>query len=145
MKMRWIRSLWLAPALLVACAGCGGGDSGPGLNPVRGVVTKSGAPLADAVVTFYATDPQALSSGVPVPKGRTDSEGVFELRTFDPGDGAKAGEYAVTIKHVQSVDTPDGQLIEQDLLKGAYADRDKPFKVVTVTDGTNDLGTLAIP
>lgn len=142
-KRFFIRFAWLqAGVLLVGCSG--GSDSKLGLNPVQGTVVRNGTGLAGCEVAFYPVDPQMLNSGVPVPKGNTDESGQFRLRTFEPGDGARAGQYAVTVRQVETIETPGGQIEERDLLQGAFADRSKPAAQVTINSGSNDLDPIVL-
>ena len=86
MNTRTLLASTLVAASLLA-AGCGKSK----LHKVEGVVTLNGAPLPGATVQF-----------VPVEGGRganalTGDDGSFQLTTFNTGDGAKAGEYKVTV------------------------------------------------
>lgn len=74
--------------LALTLVGCGKGVE---MAPVRGVVNVDGQPVVGAGVTF-----------IPVDGGRpawatTDEAGRFELSSKDPGDGARVGEYVVTV------------------------------------------------
>jgi hypothetical protein len=90
-------------AIFVATAlGCSkGGDAAAnrvGTHQVTGKVTYKGQPVAGAHVSFHPKSGQG-----PGAFGRTDAEGAFALQTYEPGDGAAAGEYVVT---VQKIETP---------------------------------------
>ncbi len=82
----------------ICCVGCGGGGDGdrPSRVPVSGVITISGQPLAGATVVFI---PVAHNYGA---TAMTDSDGAYELQTFDPKDGAVPGRYQVTVRKVES-------------------------------------------
>jgi hypothetical protein len=85
------RSILQLPVIvaLFAASGC----SGRGPVPVSGVVTvEGGGPLAEVNVTFLPIS----GKGRPA-TGQTDSEGYFQLTTYQPDDGALPGEYKVTI------------------------------------------------
>jgi hypothetical protein len=76
------------------------------------------------------------------PFATTDSAGRFELRTFQPGDGAQAGKYTVTARllvagpqHAQDV-RGEGAI---DRLKGRYFDPVNSGLSAEVTAGSNDL------
>jgi len=90
------RSSWfcLVSLLLVAFAGCPGGDSGVGTVPVTGTVTLDGSAVDGASVAF------APKSGGKAAAGLTDASGRFELTTVEAGDGAVPGSYSVTITKV---------------------------------------------
>jgi hypothetical protein len=53
-----------------------------------------GTPLADAMVSF------APRSSQPTAVGRTNQTGEYTLTTYEPGDGAAAGDYAVVVSKV---------------------------------------------
>lgn len=63
----------------------------PQTHAVTGTVTLSGAPVADAMVTFL---PDGGGLGA---VGKTDAEGRYLLTTFQRHDGAMAGTYKVTV------------------------------------------------
>lgn len=80
---------------LIVFSGCGG-DGRPRLIPTEGIVTLDGQPLDGAIVAFQLvvdekSDYQRPSSGV------TDASGKFQLKTYEPGDGAPVGKYKVAI------------------------------------------------
>ncbi len=78
----------------LALTGCSGGAEGSSRLPVykvTGKVTLRGGPLIGATVAFAPKEKQ------PVAIGKTDDAGMYELTTYDPGDGAAKGDYAVTV------------------------------------------------
>jgi len=75
---------------LTLCVGCGGGEEGPELGQVSGVVTLDGQPVASADVTF--TPDQGRPS-----MGQTDDEGKYRLRYSAESDGALPGMHSVSI------------------------------------------------
>ncbi|MHB8898523.1 MAG: carboxypeptidase-like regulatory domain-containing protein [Thermoguttaceae bacterium] len=64
---------------------------GPEMVKVSGVVTLDGEPLEGAHIRFSpeVTGPAAFAV--------TDQRGRYELRTFDPGDGAIPGKYGISV------------------------------------------------
>lgn len=82
--------VWAIAAMLTA--GCSGSAPKPKTVPVTGKVTYQGQPVAGANVAFLGTGPNTPSA-----MGKTDTNGVFELTTVDPGDGAAPGTYQVTV------------------------------------------------
>lgn len=89
MKVRILLLISLC-MLLCGCSGRSGEDRKP-VYKVTGTVKLGGAPVTGASVTFVSKDKQ------PVAYGRTNDTGAFELMTYDPGDGAAAGMYAVLV------------------------------------------------
>ncbi len=54
---------------------------------------------------------------------RTDATGCFQLTTNEPGDGAPAGHYAVTVEYRELVQEGDEQVrAGRNLLPARYAD-----------------------
>lgn len=93
--MRFALLLFATGVLSVGAVGCSGADEGrQEVYPVKGKVTVSGAPIAGAAVSFAPKGDQ------PVAVGRTDDKGVYELTTYEYGDGAAAGEYEVLVTKV---------------------------------------------
>lgn len=79
------RRMWtssLALFVLISVAGCGEKHGSP--VKITGKVTLAGQPLADANVTFHATDklPAELRSRM----GKTNAEGVYTLSDVYPGE-----------------------------------------------------------
>lgn len=89
--------LYISAALVMGLTltGCSDGASGAATREkvykVTGKVTLSGAPVPNAIVTFSPAAKQ------PAANGRTDNEGKFTLTTYDPSDGAAAGDYTVLV------------------------------------------------
>jgi hypothetical protein len=96
MNVRVHTSLAIVLLGLLGLAGCSGAKSKT--YPVEGVVTEDGVPVDGATVTFNPT-----TEGGVIATGRTDSKGEFHLTTYTSGDGAVAGEYAVTISKQEGV------------------------------------------
>lgn len=110
--------------LLLFFVGCGGaaGTGYPETVPVSGTVTYGDQPVESATVMFQALD--GSRSAV----GKTDSQGRYELTTFQPGDGAEPGEYRVSIVAFEEPDElfdeekhPEGFPLKN-LLPAQYAD-----------------------
>ncbi|MCA8995046.1 MAG: hypothetical protein KDA88_23920 [Planctomycetaceae bacterium] len=87
-----IRSLAASSLLLLLAVGCGPDTSGRvKVYPIKGKITMNGGPLTGAIVTFSPLD------GQPVATGRTNDQGEYQLTTYDPLDGAAAGNYKVML------------------------------------------------
>ena len=79
----WLMCLGMAVGCL---AGCGGADDGFAYQPVSGVVTVDGEPVAGLTVSF-APQTAALESGRPS-VATTDEEGRYVAKTLDGVVGA---------------------------------------------------------
>lgn len=102
---------------LVCLMGCSGSDR-PELGYVSGVVTVSGQPLANAIVTFTP------ENGRPS-KGTTDESGRFELMYTQDALGAMIGQHTVGVALIQTDeegDRAEGEDASQKL-PAAAADR----------------------
>jgi hypothetical protein len=144
----------IAVVLGVSLTGCSGADGDAArvdVYPVTGKVTMSGAPVAEAIVTFSPKEEQ------PVALGRTNSKGEFSLTTYDAEDGAAAGAYSVLVtKSVSAASAgPTGHeayakggpaaahsraAVQQgaSMLPEKYSSRDKtPLEATVKADGEN--------
>src|SRR4051812_645519 len=89
----------LARLLLLglSCVCCGGAAPGPPrpVSPVRGSGLGAGKPAVKALVIFHPLND--ADAKAPRPTGEVAADGSFALSTHTTGDGAPAGEYAVTV------------------------------------------------
>ncbi|MEN1680848.1 MAG: hypothetical protein AAGJ46_14770 [Planctomycetota bacterium] len=76
-------------AAVVPLVGCGGNK----VVPVAAKVTLDGQPLPDAAVSFFRASGEEGRAAF----GMTDAEGVAQLTTFEPFDGAMPGNYTVVV------------------------------------------------
>lgn len=83
--------LGIAIALAFVSTGC----NNKGLYLVEGKVTVAGEPLTQGRIQFLPESGRRAS-------GRIQGDGSYQLTTFDPGDGAKLGEYTVIVEAVQT-------------------------------------------
>jgi hypothetical protein len=80
-------------SVLVGLAGCTQESrrEGPEMVKVTGTVTLDGEPVEGAHIRF---SPEAKG---PAAFAVSDKRGRYELRTFDPGDGAVPGNYGISV------------------------------------------------
>ena len=85
--------------VLVLCVffGCTGGNEGPELGTVSGVVTLDGKPFANAAVYF---EPQQGRTS----NGLTNKDGRYELNYTKQAKGAQVGSHTVRITREPTVD-----------------------------------------
>ena len=135
--------------IAVVLAGCG--DSGdqwtearPETFPAAGTVTFNDQPVEGATVVLT---PVGHENGA---VGLTDAEGHFQLRTFEPKDGAVAGDYKVAIRKVEVMSSgadeppavPDptpAPLKERSLLPERYGNAASSGLTASVKEGENAL------
>jgi hypothetical protein len=89
----------LAVAVIVGCAQQ---SDRPKTLKASGTVTYNGSPVEGAVVTFSPT-----GVGGHAASGTTDASGNFRLSTFESGDGAVPGSYAVSVSKTEGGAQPD--------------------------------------
>src|SRR5262245_50392711 len=138
-----IRQVWcgIGVLALLLLGGCSGK---PPVYPVRGEVRDSeGKPAKGVLVVFHPVG-EANSSEVVKPVGRVDENGEFHLTTYVEGDGAPAGDYAVTLVWPAPRKTPfDPEGGDQ--LGGAYAHPDTPKTHFTVEKRDNQVPIIQLP
>jgi hypothetical protein len=76
-------------AMLAALSGCGSGRPKP--YPTTGRITYQGKPVSEGTIVFHP------AHGRPA-VGVIAADGSYRLTTFEQGDGALPGRYAVTIE-----------------------------------------------
>lgn len=139
--LAFVLAVWLLP-------GCG--NDGPERKPtykVKGRVLVNGQPAkrlgvkCQPVAGLDATNPTITSAF-------TDENGVFELSTYEKGDGIPEGEYVLTFRWGEI--NPIGGGYDGDKLGGLYNDakknaEDPKFKI-KVEGGQDevDLGTFEL-
>jgi hypothetical protein len=107
---------------------------------VRGSVMFEGKPTPNAVVFFH---PQGEPrSGTPMSSGVVGPDGSFEITTFQPGDGAPAGMYAVSI--VWKKPAAVGDRDEVYLLPERYINPQTSGLRVEVKEGPNQLAPFQL-
>ena len=134
-RLRSVRAVLLGLAALLPCS-CDGGRK-PAF-PVHGKVLRQGKPAKGALVIFHPLDdpdPQAIK-----PNARVEGDGSFQLSTYKAGDGAPAGEYAVTFFWPKPPASPvDHPYMGPDLLEDRYRDpKTSPWRV-TIQERVNEL------
>lgn len=130
-------------ANLAVLAGCGNGRIAT--YPAAGTVNVDGRPAEGAIVVFCPVDPSVELEHLR-PAGKSDASGHFELTTFDPADGAPAGQFKVLVKW--PAPTPAGEDREgrpgaankgPDRLKGKFYNLDTTPLTATIEEQSNEL------
>lgn len=131
----------LAAATVLLAAGCGAKSVSPGppAFPVHGKVIYKGKSAAGFRVVLHPLTQQSGPSFAP--SAITDEKGEFRLGSYQDGDGAPEGEYAVTFEWPQAVPGPDpGDAPQQvDRLGGKWNHPEASRFKVKVAPGENEL------
>lgn len=110
-------------------------------EPVSGIVTLDGQPVADATVIFT---PVQVSKDTFSATGITDAQGKYSLKTdFSPSvtsDGAVAGEYAVTVtkSNKSASDAPKSGPSPEDMAKMMSGNKERGGRRTGGNRGTTD-------
>jgi hypothetical protein len=102
------------------------------VHPVRGKVTVGDKPADGAFILFV---PVLEKQGDPTPRPRATAgpDGTFTISTYEPNDGAPAGDYYV------SIIWPNNGREDEDKLNGRYRDPKTSQLNALVREGPNDL------
>jgi hypothetical protein len=135
--------VFLAGVLVLAC-GCKKDDGRIDVYPVSGKVLVSDAPAEGAKVVFYPVADELKQPGMPVPYAFTGADGSFRLRSYDPDDGAPAGEFNVSVlwpKTSAETESAGGEEDKEsmDRLGNRYLDPNKSGLKVTIEEGGAEL------
>jgi hypothetical protein len=134
-------SLLILATFPVVLASCRSGRKA--VYPVRGrVLDAAGKPAEGVLVIFHPVGDEDDDPNKP--RGYTDAEGYFSLTTYEQGDGAPEGNYAVTVEWRPRKKTPFGAE-PADKLAGRYNNpRTTPFSGIRVTPETRELPPLRL-
>jgi hypothetical protein len=131
----------LSSALFVG-AGCTSSDQKP-VYPVSGEVFFRSKPAEGARVILHPTGdsrPELWPTGYPT--AVVGADGSFHVTTYEPGDGAPEGNYAVLVEWPEAAPAeadPEAQSAPKDRLGGRYLDSQKPKLKADVKAGPNQL------
>jgi hypothetical protein len=133
-----LRYVGLTTFALAFVTGCGGGPPEPPRHPVSGQVKLRGKPLPEATVSFH---PQ--QQGARLLYAVTDPEGRFKITFREPGDGAPAGKYLVTVvRHKASKDGDEIVRNGPNELPQRYENPGTSGLSVDIVDGPNELPVI---
>jgi hypothetical protein len=126
--------------ILLVAGGCGG-DGGPTIYPVSGKVLVDGKPAVKALITFH---PMSGPKDQAIPYAETGADGTFRPSTRLTGDGAPAGEYALTILWPEVKIDHGEEISGRDRLGGRYANAGDSNLKLTIKEGENSLPPIEL-
>ena len=103
----------------------------PALAAASGTVLYQQKPVEGATVLFIPVDHGYAATG------RTDANGKFQLRTFDPDDGAAPGKFTVTVRKFEILFPPGGGEIEPGVDRDVEPLPEPAFLLVDAMIGEN--------
>jgi hypothetical protein len=129
---------------LIVVMGCG--PSGPPRKEtfkVKGKLTVDGAP-PELAVQIECHDVKGFDADMPT-FSRCDSQegGVFEIATYQKGDGVPVGEYVLTFTS-REFNLMSRDYTGPDKLKNRYKDPEKSEIKFSIVDKSVDLGEIKL-
>lgn len=136
----------LAVMTLVVCVVCTSCDKGPPRKatfPVTGTVLVDGKPVDQLAIRCISV--AGIDTKDPTESATfTDTEGKFQIATYQQGDGVPVGSYVLTFEWGQW-NYISMQYGGPDKLKGKYADAETSTTKFEVQEGQpTDLGTIQL-
>ncbi len=136
MKLK-MRSICIGMFALSVMTGCGEQIDKNPTAPVKGVVTYQGKPLETGEIVFFP------DSGEQIAHGKIQSDGTFELTTYDEGDGAFPGMHKVTIvseRDMEGVSAEDPEAdLEPSFIPMKYNMQNTSGLTAEVKEGDNEI------
>ena len=141
MSVRFLISFATGLGLACSIGGCSGDPTMPKLVKVHGKVSYNGKPLDGGRVVFTPAAGKGGETGQGA-SGEIDTNGTYEMTTFNTGDGAILGQHVVTVvaREKRELPKPDSDShIKYELPKSLtplkYATADKSPLRCTVVEG----------
>ena len=142
MSIRMRLTLVAGLGLVLSLGGCSGDPNMPKLGKVHGTVKYNGKLLDAGHIVFTPATGKGGATGQ-VATGEINSDGTYDMTTFNTGDGAILGQHIVTVT-VQKGEMPKPDAnshIKYELPKNQapskYATADKsPLRCTVVETGT---------
>ena len=140
----WVGKL-AAVGLAMAVPACGGDPGQLPVYPVKGEVRLNNEPTEGAFLVFHPVSGDATrgdkKTGEPLrPSAQVKADGSYLLTTYTEGDGAPAGDYAVTVEWRKLVKKEGDVSAGPNVIPNEYARPEStPWKVTVKTDSSNQV------
>lgn len=114
--------------------------------PVSGKLTVDGRPAAGAEINLYGATRDLQGPGTVAPYATTDEQGEFQLRSYDPGDGAPAGEFVVTVfwPEAPPPDADEEMFQPRDRLQNKFLSPETSSLTVRIPEGGCELPPIEL-
>lgn len=129
-------------ASLAACAlaaGCGGEEWQVATHPATGRITINGEAPAGALVQLHSIGGK-VDERDSRPWGKVREDGTYSLSTYETGEGAPPGTYAITVTWPTDPKVP----FAPDRLKYKYSRPEQSKWQATIKEGENEIPTIEI-
>jgi hypothetical protein len=121
--------------------GRGRGPERMAVHPLTGTLVFEGQPAAGAAIVLYPQDPSISVR----PRASVKDDGSFAVTSYEPDDGAPAGDYRVTVewrRPVAGQESGGDDLPPPNVLPSVYAiPQTTPLKV-SVKEGENEFPAI---
>jgi hypothetical protein len=129
--------------MALGLAGCSGGPKHPPTYPVAAKLSVNSESPTGAVVVLHPRGGSVAESDRPVAKVGPD--GTLLVTTYDEGDGAPEGEYAVTVEWHKLVTQNGEPAPGPNVVAPEYASPEStPIRITVKPDGPNDQGAISL-
>jgi hypothetical protein len=117
--------------------------------PAQGKVDVLGEVPAGAFLVFHPVGPTPVAktpgSQEPLkPSAQVKEDGSFALSTYESGDGAPAGDYAVTVEWYRLIREGNDAKAGPNVVPARYARPETTPLKVTITEGAAQLPPLSV-
>jgi hypothetical protein len=136
--------IMIAGTALAGLAGCGRQESSIPVYPVSGTVKFQGEPASGAFLVFHPRSPGGNPDETIRPSAQVKTDGSFRLTSFDEGDGAPAGNYAVTIQWNKLVKDGGDVKAGPNVVPAAYSKVETTPLIISVKESENQLEPFEI-
>jgi hypothetical protein len=111
--------------------------------PVRGQVSFKGRPLAEAMVVLHRVGGDVEGHQKPI--AYTGADGKFLLTTYQSGDGAPPGDYAITVE-LRARQTVGEEVVRSgpSILPPKYAKPESSSFKFSVAEGENAIPPIVL-
>lgn len=142
------RVQWSSPFIWMVCVTCCGcGRETPMLTvfPVHGRVVIDGKPPVRAELRFRPKVPikDPLKRSIE-PYAFVQSDGSFEVGTYQGDDGAPPGEYSVTLVWPTITEEGGEEIIGPDRMQGRFANPEAPIAKIDVKEDDNRIPLIEL-
>jgi hypothetical protein len=110
------------------------------VHETHGTLTINEEPAAGAMLVFHPADAEGFDARQTRPRAEVGPDGLFQVTTYQQGDGAPAGDYKVGILWFRNPDASS----PWDKLQGQYANPKTTGIEVTIREGVNLLDPIDI-
>ncbi|HAV31590.1 MAG TPA: hypothetical protein DC058_01635 [Planctomycetaceae bacterium] len=126
----------------VLLAGCSEKPAWEVSYPAAGLLTFRGRPVPNADIVLFPEDstwPETVR-----PRARTKEDGTFEVWTSEPGDGAPAGSYKVTLVRTEVGFSKGAVVAKPNDLPRKYERPDSSDLRVTIAPGESKVLAISL-